>query len=427
MRTETMKAEIRRELTEHIIPFWLSLKDEENGGFYGFLSYELELNKKADKGCILNSRILWFFSHAYDFFRKENVSENPEASEEEILSRTVFAGNNSYPAYTVADLKSAATHAYRFLREAMLDLDNGGVYWSVTYEGLPSDTQKHTYNQAFAIYGLAAYYEITGEKKALDVAYALMDIIEEKCSDKDGYLEAFTIDFKPRSNEELSENGVEATRTMNSLLHCFEAYTELYRVDKQEKVREKLIEIANRFMDKFYNPEKTRQEVFFDKDYKPLIDLHSYGHDIETSWLMEKGIQLIDDSGLTGKMTPMFRAMEEHVYEAAFDGTALFNECENGVNDTKRIWWVECEAVIGFVNRGMLEIREGGNDSNKYLSAAETIWEYIRDHIVDSRPGSEWLSEVNTENVPFTKKPIVEEWKCPYHNGRMCLEVLTRL
>jgi mannobiose 2-epimerase len=142
---------------------------------------------------------------------------------------------------------------------------------------------------------------------------------------------------------------------------------------------------------------------------------------------MEKGIDLLEDEELSAKIKPAFRAMEEHVYEAAFDGTALFNECENGVNDTKRIWWVECEAVIGFVNRGMLEIREGGNDSNKYLSAAETIWEYIRDHIVDKREGSEWLSEVNTENVPFTKKPIVEEWKCPYHNGRMCLEVLTRL
>ena len=436
MRTETMKAEIRKELTDHIIPFWLSLKDEENGGFYGFLSYELKLDKKADKGCILNSRILWFFSHAYDFFRKEMLSENPDASEDEILGREIFHGNSLYPACSVADLKNAATHAYRFLKEAMLDLDNGGVYWSVTYEGIPSDTQKHTYNQAFAIYGLAAYYEISGEQKALDTAYALMNIIEEKCSDKDGYLEAFTIDFKPRSNEELSENGVEATRTMNSLLHCFECYTELYRVDKQEKVKEKLCEIANRFTEKFYNPEKTRQEVFFDSDYNSLIDLHSYGHDIETSWLMEKGIRLIGDSGLTEKMTPMFRAMEEHVYEAAFDGTALYNECENGVNDTKRIWWVECEAVIGFLNRGMLEIRsaegaalkdsseEGGEMQNQYLLAAAKIWEYIRDHIVDPRPGSEWLSEVNTENVPFTKKPIVEEWKCPYHNGRMCLEVL---
>ena len=422
MQKDTMKAEIRKELTEHIIPFWLSLKDEENGGFYGYLSYELELDKKADKGCILNSRILWFFSHVYDFFRKEILSDHPDVPETEAESRVIFEGNGLYPAYTLADLKKAATHAYRFLKEAMLDLDNGGVYWSVTYEGLPSDTQKHTYNQAFAIYGLAAYYEISGDARALETAYALMDIIEEKCADDGGYLEAFTIDFKPRSNEELSENGVEATRTMNSLLHCFEGYTELYRVDRQEKVREKLCEIANRFADKFYNPEKTRQEVFFDRDYNSLIDLHSYGHDIESSWLLEKGILLVDDPALTEKLTPMFRAMEEHVYDAAFDGEALLNECENGVNDTKRIWWVECEAVIGFTNRGMME-----EEGNKYMSAAETIWGYIRDHIVDPRPGSEWLSEVDTRNVPFTKKPIVEEWKCPYHNGRMCLEVLTRL
>ncbi len=384
--------EIKTELTEHIIPFWLSMKDEENGGFYGYLSYDLELNKKADKGCILNSRILWFFSHAYQYLGDEK-------------------------------LKDAATHAYRFLKQAMLDVANGGVYWSVTYDGLPADTQKHTYNQAFAVYGLAAYYEISRDKAALDLAYALMNVIEEKCSDEGGYLEAFTIDFKPRSNEELSENGVEATRTMNTLLHVFEAYTELYRVDRQEKVRDKMIEILHRFTKYFYNTEKKRQEVFFDKDYNSLIDLHSYGHDIETSWLVKKGVDLLDDPEISAELDPILLSLSERVYETAFDGTALLNECENGVNDTKRIWWVECEAIIGFLNRAQLE--EDAAETDKYLNAAMTVWAFVRDHLVDKREGSEWLSEVDTDNVPFSKKPIVEEWKCPYHNGRMCLEVLT--
>ncbi|MBR4581770.1 MAG: AGE family epimerase/isomerase [Lachnospiraceae bacterium] len=402
--------EIKLELTNHIIPFWLSMKDEENGGYYGFLSYDLELNKKADKGCILNSRILWFFSRAYAYFKTE-------------------------------ELYDAAEHAYKFLKSAMVDVVNGGVFWSSTYDGLPGDTLKHTYCQAFAIYGLAAYYEISGDKDALDLAYALMDVIENKCRDDNGYLEAFTMEWQPHSNEELSENGVEAKRTMNSLLHCFEAYSELYRVDQNEKVKEKLIEDANLFMKYYYNPEKKRQEVFFDLDYNPLIDLHSYGHDIETAWLMEKGIDLLSDPELEKIMKPAFRAMEEHTYEAAFDGTAFINECENGVDDTKRIWWVECEAIIGFLNRAQHEAKKAGvslnletdslkeeaPETDKYLQAAKTVWEYVRDHIVDKRPGSEWLSEVDKENVPFSKKPIVEEWKCPYHNGRMCLEVLSRL
>ena len=275
------------------------------------------------------------------------------------------------PAYTLGDLKIAATHAYRFLRLAMLDIVNGGVYWSSAYDGLPGDTLKHTYCQAFAIYGLAAYYEISKDQSALDLAYAIMDVIETKCRDEKGYLEAFTMDWQPHSNEELSENGVEAKRTMNTLLHCFEAYTELYRVDRNEKVRKILIEEANLFMQYYYNPERKRQEVFFDLDYNTLIDLHSYGHDIETSWLMEKGIDLIDDAELTKKMKPAFRAMEEHTFEAAFDETAFINECENGVDDTKRIWWVECEAIIGFVNRAQHEAAGkmmAENLRNMYLS-----------------------------------------------------------
>ena len=419
--------EIRTELTEHIIPFWLSMKDEENGGFYGFLSYDLKLDKKADKGCILNSRILWFFSHAYEFYKNELLKTNPES---ELDSAVVFAGKDGTAGFTLGDLKTAANHAFRFLKQSMCDVVNGGVYWSATFDGLPGDTLKHTYCQAFAIYGLAAYYEISGDKEALDLAYAIMDVIENKCRDENGYLEAFTLDFKPHSNEELSENGVEAKRTMNTLLHCFEAYTELYRVDRNEKVKEKLIEEAGLFMKYYYNPEKKRQEVFFDLDYRPLIDLHSYGHDIETAWLMEKGIDLIGDEELSKMMKPAFRAMEEHTYEAAFDGTAFINECENGVNDTKRIWWVECEAIIGFVNRALHEttfVNDSTNNAEKYFKAAEAVWEYVRDHIVDKRPGSEWLSEVDVKNEPFSRKPIVEEWKCPYHNGRMCLEVLTRM
>ena len=476
--------EIKKELTGHIIPFWLSMKDEENGGFYGYLSYDLELNKKADKGCILNSRILWFFSHAYDYFSKEiagrqsnaetaidtlqgNSGVNSSGNPDETVIFAGKGGNDRMPAYTLGDLKIAATHAYRFLRLAMLDIVNGGVYWSSAYDGLPGDTLKHTYCQAFAIYGLAAYYEISKDQSALDLAYEIMDVIETKCRDEKGYLEAFTMDWQPHSNEELSENGVEAKRTMNTLLHCFEAYTELYRVDRNEKVRKILIEEANLFMQYYYNPERKRQEVFFDLDYNTLIDLHSYGHDIETSWLMEKGIDLIDDAELTKKMKPAFRAMEEHTFEAAFDETAFINECENGVDDTKRIWWVECEAIIGFVNRAQHEaagkmmaegadlstgaageltnkaeltnkdetvafdktkqIEEASAEAEKYLQAAKTIWAYVRDNIVDQRPGSEWLSEVDVNNEPFSKKPIVEEWKCPYHNGRMCLEVLTRL
>ena len=189
-----LNKEIRAQLEQKILPFWMGLTDKEYGGFYGFMDNHLILNRTADKGCILNSRILWTFSEA---------------------ARLLYG--EKYAPF--------ANHAYRFM-ERFMDPDNGGVYWSVTYDGKPSDTTKHTYCQAFAIYGLAAYYRLTGKQEALDRAMDLFRIIEGRCKDEGGYLEALKADFSPESNEKLSENGVMASRTMNTLLHVVEAYTE---------------------------------------------------------------------------------------------------------------------------------------------------------------------------------------------------------
>lgn len=382
--------EVEKELKEHIIPFWIGMQDKEYGGFYGMLDIDLNLDKKATKGCILNSRILWFFANAYLMYKDESYLD-------------------------------AAGHAYDFMKKAMFDQENGGIYWAVTYDGKPLDTTKHTYNQAFAVYALSSYYDATKDAEALKLAYDLVDVIEKKCCDEGGYLEAFDIYFKPAGNDKLSENGVEAGRTMNTLLHVFEAYTELYRVDGKEEIGNRLRWMLDIFVEKMYNPALRRQEVFFDMEYNTLIDLHSYGHDIETAWLIDRGLDVLKDEEYDKKLEPVISALEENVYRLAFDGNALYNECEKGVNDTKRIWWVQAEAMVGFLNAYTKHPEKA-----EYLQAVEKIWEYIKEYIIDKRPGSEWLSEVDEKGIPFTRKPIVEPWKCPYHNGRMCLEVVKR-
>ena len=382
--------EVEKELKEHIIPFWIGMQDKEYGGFYGMLDIDLNLDKKATKGCILNSRILWFFANAYLMYKDESYLD-------------------------------AAGHAYDFMKKAMFDKENGGIYWAVTYDGKPLDTTKHTYNQAFAVYALSSYYDATKDAEALKLAYDLVDVIEKKCCDEGGYLEAFDIYFKPAGNDKLSENGVEAGRTMNTLLHVFEAYTELYRVDGKEEIGNRLRWMLDIFVEKMYNPALRRQEVFFDMEYNTLIDLHSYGHDIETAWLIDRGLDVLKDEEYDKKLEPVISALEENVYRLAFDGNALYNECEKGVNDTKRIWWVQAEAMVGFLNAYTKHPEKA-----EYLQAVEKIWEYIKEYIIDKRPGSEWLSEVDEKGIPFTRKPIVEPWKCPYHNGRMCLEVIKR-
>ena len=314
-----MREEIKKHLTEGIIPFWKGMRDDEFGGYYGYLDYDLNLDKKAEKGCILNSRITWFFSNAYTLLKDESLLDE-------------------------------AKHGYAFLKDYCLDKEYGGIYWSLNYDGTPKDTTKHTYNQAFCIYALSSYYEASGDTEALELAKKLFTLIETTCMDEVGYLEAFTRDFKPESNEKLSENGVLADKTMNTLLHVFEAYTELYRVSGDEKVRRRLLWIMDLFAEKVYNPELHRQEVFFDKNYNSILDLHSYGHDIETAWLIDRGCQVLDDPELTQKMYKITKDLTAQIYKVAFDGHSLANECDRGVVNVHRIWWVQAETVIGFLN-----------------------------------------------------------------------------
>lgn len=391
MDTKQIKSEVKNHLEVKLLPFWKKLRDKENGGFYGYVDFDLNIDKTAVKGCILHSRILWFFANA---------------------------------AMTLGDktLLEYADHAYEFIKKCCIDETYGGIYWAVTYDGKIADDIKHTYNQAFAIYALSSYYDASGNKEALELARKLYELIETRCKDSEGYLEAFDRNFEPVSNEKLSENGVMAEKTMNTLLHVFEAYTELYRVTKDERVGENLRWILEIFADKVYNPKRHRQEVFFDAHWNTLIDLHSYGHDIETAWLIDRGCEVLGDQALSEKMQVITKDLTAEVYKTAFKDNSLLNECEKGVDDVSRRWWVQAETVVGFLNG-----YEKAPEHKEYLEAVFGQWDYIKTNLVDKREGSEWFWDLDENGVPATKKPIVEPWKCPYHNGRMCFEVIRRL
>lgn len=381
--------EMREHLTKRLIPFWENLKDDEFGGFYGWMDAELVVDKKAVKGCILNSRIMWFFSNAYMCLGDEN-------------------------------LKEYAEHAYRFLRDFCYDNKRGGVYWSVTYNGEVVDSTKHTYNQAFAVYALSSYYRAFGDEEAINLANKLVETIETKCFDEYGYKEALDMDFRPVANDKLSENGVLADRTMNTLLHVLEAYTEYYLVTNNSVAEDKLRWMLDLVTEHVYNPELHRQEVFFDNNMNSLIDLHSYGHDIEAAWLMDRALDVLKNTTYRQKLSPILRDLEKEVYRAAYSNHSLANECERGVVDTKRVWWVQAEAVVGFYNA-----YEKTFDP-KYLQASEDIWEYIKKYLIDSRDNGEWFWFTDEAGNPTRTEPVVEPWKCPYHNGRMCIEMIRR-
>ena len=381
-------SEVRRELTDRILPFWMSLRDDKRGGYVGQVDFDLTRHPDAPKGCILNSRILWFFSEAYR---------------------------------TLGDPKllMEAHHAYEMLCR-MIDKEHGGVYWALNADGTVFDGTKHTYNQAFAIYALAAYFRAGGKEEALQKALSLFELVEDRCFDGKGYLEAFTVDWQPAGNEKLSDSGVEAERTMNTLLHVLEGYTGLYEASRSEKVRKRLRFILDLWAEKFYNPEKRRQEVFFDLDYNTLTDLHSFGHDIETSWLADHTLEVLGDEELTARVRPLLLSLADHTLSAAFTDHGFANERKADHVDTTRVWWVQAEALMGFLNAWQK------TGEQRYLDAVTSQWEHIKNVLADPRPGSEWYGYLQEDGTPI-EHPIVEPWKCPYHNGRMCLEVIRRL
>ncbi len=381
--------EVRRELSDRIIPFWKRLRDDEHGGYYGYMDFDLKVDKEFEKGCILNSRILWFFANAYMTLKDKS-------------------------------LLAEAAHAYSFMREYCEDKEYGGVFWSVTYDGLPLDTTKHIYNQAFAIYALSSYYAASNDSSALDFAMSLFEKIETIGTDSYGYLESFNRKWELEDNDKLSENGLLADKTMNTLLHVLEAYTELYRVNKDERVKKALIKILDAFRNQVFNEETHRLEVFFDEKMNTISDLYSYGHDIEASWLLDRAATVLADEKIKAATNAYTNELVAEVYKEALSDGAMNNECFKGVVDTTRVWWVQAEAMVGFYNcyekTGITE----------YKDITEKLWIYIKEHIIDKRQGSEWFWDLDKYNNPVSRKPIVEPWKCPYHNGRMCMEIIRR-
>ena len=389
-----LKQESAHHLTEKLIPFWTGLRDQTYGGYYGQVGFDLRVNPSAPKGCIQNSRILWFFSTAYTLLNQPELLEH-------------------------------ARHAYRFF-ERFSDSREGGLYWMCAAEGEPLDDSKHTYCHAFAVYALSAYARAAGDARALERALELFELIETRMVRDGGYLEAFDRGFRPLSNEKLGGNdrlldrGVVAEKTMNTLLHVLEAYTLLYRVSLDSRVGDRLRRLLDLMRGTVYNREKNRLDVFFDREMQPLIDMQSYGHDIEASWLIDLAAQAVYPDDQRMQTEALTTRLALGVLERAFREDSLLNECVEGEDDPQRIWWVQAETMVGMAN-----LWQKTSDPRIFKNM-RALWGYIQSHMVDPRRNAEWYAEVDEQGNPVSL-PVVEPWKCPYHNGRMCMELIRRL
>ena len=389
-----LKQEVAQHLQRKLLPFWERLRDETHGGYYGYVDFDLQVDRQAPKGGILNSRLLWFFSRAYQ-------------------------------ATGDVALLTHARHAYAFM-DRLWDATFGGVYWACTAQGEPLDTMKHTYAQSFAIYGLSAYAMATGDKGALARALQLYELIETRMTDDVTYLEAFDRSFHPLDNAKLSDNpkllakGVVAEKTMNTMLHVLEAYTTLFEATRDPRVENSLRLLLGVLRTRVYNAAKNRLEVFFDPQLRSVFDMQSYGHDIEASWLIDLAAKAVLQGDALAEVQRWTAELASGVLERALVDDSLLNEQTEGEEDPTRVWWVQAETMVGMTN---LWQKTG---EPRLRAQMDAVWAYIQRTLVDPREGSEWFWCVDAQGHP-AEKPFVEPWKCPYHNGRMCLELMARL
>ena len=425
-RINILKSEVLDVLENNILRFWLDkMQDKENGGFYGQMTGEGKLVKTADKGGILNARILWSFSAAYRVLRKPEYLE-------------------------------AATRAKEYIIEHFIDEEFGGTYWSLDYKGNPKDTKKQFYAIGFMIYGLSEYARATGDHEALEYAIQLYECIEEHSLDKqyNGYIEACTREWGEIADMRLSELDANFPKSQNTHLHIIEPYTNLFRALKELdaienatndyglkpyvgqfttvnisvdpdiviRLEASLRNLINIFTDKILNPQTHHLDLFFDMDWKREAGaLESYGHDIECSWLLHEAALVLGDDIVLKKVEPIVQMVAKASEKGLNEDGSMVHEAnlDTGYVDTDRHWWVQAENVVGWIN--IYQYFGDGDALQKALNG----WQYIKDNLIDREGGEWWWSRDPQRNIN-RKDDKAGFWKCPYHNSRMCLEILER-
>ena len=417
-----LKSEMQDVLENNILRFWLEkMIDHENGGFYGRIDGHGQLHPEAEKGAILNARIMWSFSAAYRVLGKQEYLE-------------------------------AATRAKDYFIEHFIDYEYGGVYWSLDYMGNPLDTKKQFYAIGFAIYGLSEYARATGDREALDFALQLFDGIEEHALDREnnGYIEALTRDWQPIADMRLSEVDANYPKSQNTHLHIIEPYANLYRCLKEfqaasscnyvpsigavlplditvprelfVRVEAALRNLIGIFTHKILNPDTHHLDLFFEMDWtRGEGHLESYGHDIECSWLIHEAALVLGDTDLLKRVEPIVTSIAKASEKGLNPDGSMIHEAnlDTGEKDDDLHWWVQAETVVGFMNI----YQYFGDD--EALQKAVRCWQYIKQNLIDW-DGGEWYWSRYANGDLNTCDDKAGFWKCPYHNSRMCLEIIER-
>lgn len=425
MANEKILQEILFNLKNEIVPKWYPLSlDMEDGGYFSNLSHDFKILPEQDKMIVTQARHIWALSKLSHFLGDENFEDY-------------------------------AFHGYKFLKDKMWDDNYGGFYTIRNREGGYSSLngyleEKRTYGNAFAVYGLAALYELSKDENVLNLTKDTFNWIEEKAADKkhNGYFQFLTREGIPfDKNSQHKTIAIDADevgfKDQNSSIHLLEAYTELYNVWKSAEVYSRLKNILFLVRDVITN-KNGYLTLFFDTDWNPIsfqnaspeireknygLDHVSFGHNYETAFLMLEAsysLGLKDDT----KTLSAAKKMMDHAIENGWDNNSagFFDEGYyfNGsdkckiIKDTK-VWWAQAEGL-----NALLLFSKIFPDEKKYFELFLKQWEYIKKYLIDTEHGDWYWGSL--EKKPFYKtEPKANIWKGTYHTARALMNCIKML
>ena len=402
---EKLAAEMENTLQRDVLGVWFPRSvDKQNGGFLSNFSRDWKPAATDGKFSVFQGRMVWVAAQV--------MEHRPEL-------KTQF--------------EPILAHGFTFLSDVLWDQTDGGFFWGLDENGKVSERYtdgKHLYGMSFGLYGATAAYQATKDKRALTLAQKAFQWMDQHAHDSTngGYSEWLTRKgavVQRRSGDA----GVPVAgfpigyKSMNTHIHLLESFTQLYEVWPDETLRRRLEELLKIVRDRIC-VEPGVMNLYFTPDWRPIPDHDSYGHDVETAYLILEAEAALSH-GTTQKTEAIARALVDHALGYGWDkqnGGFYRDGTTFGVAEDKRKeWWVQFEGL----NALLLMHEKYGRDDGRYYEAFKQQWSFIKEHQVDKEFGGIFDTvEENGSVTDYTKSRI---WKECYHETRALLNAIERL